>query len=139
LQAGILRIKLKYLDEYAKTRQQVADYYDKAFQHCKQIVTPQRAAYSTHVFHQYTIQLKNVGRDELKTYLQKQDIPSMIYYPVPLHTQKAYQGFNFKSGQLSNTTLLCNNVLSLPIHTEITEEQLEYITEKVLTFINLKN
>ncbi len=136
LQAGILRIKLPHLDEYAAARQKVAAYYDAAFKDCKKIITPKRSEYSTHVFHQYTLQLMDTDREALQKHLAQFDIPSMIYYPVPLHTQKAYQAYKFNSEQLNVTKQLCNKVLSLPIHTEMSEEQLRFITEKVLLFFN---
>jgi dTDP-4-amino-4,6-dideoxygalactose transaminase len=136
LQAGILRIKLPHLDEYAAARQKVAAYYDVAFKDCKKIITPKRAEYSTHVFHQYTLQLIDTDRDALQKHLAQFDIPSMIYYPVPLHTQKAYQEYKFNSEQLNVTKQLCNTVLSLPIHTEMNDEQLQFITEKILSFLS---
>lgn len=134
LQAGVLRIKLHYLNQYAAARQKVADYYDRAFADCKKIITPKRFEHSTHVFHQYTLQLVDVNREELQKYLTSHEIPSMIYYPVPIHSQKAYQNFVFDTNQLDVTKKLCQTVLSLPIHTEMEEEQLQFITEKVLGF-----
>lgn len=136
LQAGILRVKLPYLGEYVAARQKVAAYYDAAFKDCQKIITPKRANYSTHVFHQYTMQLVDTDRDALQQYLTKFEIPSMIYYPVPLHTQKAYEHYRFNSEQLNNTKKLCDSVLSLPIHTEMDEEQLLFITAKVLSFFS---
>lgn len=136
LQAGILRIKLPHLDEYASARQKVADYYDAAFKECKNLITPKRAEYSTHVFHQYTLQLIDTDRDALQKHLFQFDIPNMIYYPVPLHTQKAYQEYKFNNEQLIVTKQLCNTVLSLPIHTEMDDEQLQFVTNKILSFFN---
>ena len=134
LQAGILRIKLPFLEQYAKARQSVADYYNKAFEECKHIITPKRAEYSSHVFHQYTLQLIDTDRALLQKYLSDNGIPTMVYYPVPIHTQKAYQHYTFDKEQLTNTVQLCKTVLSLPIHTEMEIEELVYITEKVLAF-----
>lgn len=136
IQAGVLRIKLKYLDQYAQDRRNVADYYDNAFKDCQKLIVPKRANYSTHVFHQYTLQLVDVNRDELQKYLIDNEIPNMIYYPVPIHSQKAYQNFVFDSDQLGVTKKLCETVLSLPIHTEMDEEQLRFITEKLLDYLN---
>ena len=136
LQAGVLRIKLKKLDSYAKARIRVADYYDQSFKDCQQLITPKRAEYSTHVFHQYTLQLNGTDRDLFQKYLIENGIPNMIYYPVPLHSQKAYQNFVFDDHQLEVTKKLCKTVVSLPIHTEMNEEQLAFITTKVLEFIN---
>lgn len=136
IQAAVLRIKLKYLDEYIKARQQAADYYDKAFANHPKLQIPGRVSYSTHVFHQYTLVLKDANREELINHLQKKDIPAMIYYPVPLHLQKAFANSNFKKGDLPVTERLSETVFSLPMHTELTEEQLKYITENVLEFLN---
>lgn len=125
IQAAVLDVKLKYLDEYERKRNDVANYYDR---HLKDVVIPARAKNSTHVFHQYTI--KTQKRDALKEHLATRKIPSMIYYPVPLHHQKAY----FQSLSFPVTERLSKEVLSLPIHTEITEEQLAYICKSVNEF-----
>ncbi len=138
IQAVVLSAKLPHLDTYCDARRQVADYYDKAFAGIQELVTPFRAAYSTHVFHQYTLQVKNGKRDELKKWLDEQKIPNMIYYPVPLYKQEAFRQFAPNGFQLKNTEKLCDAVISLPIHTEMTEEQLQYITEKVIAFFNKK-
>ena len=135
LQAAVLRIKLPHLDAYATARQKVAAYYDKAFANCDKIRTPKRSTFSTHVFHQYTIVVKDINRDELHEFLKENDIPNAIYYPVPLHTQVAYKDFKFDPKSLTTTINLCKEVLSLPMHTEMCEEQLEYITSKILEFI----
>ena len=138
IQAAILRIKLRHLDEYAIARQKVAAYYDKAFANHPNIIIPERFPYSSHVFHQYTIVLKNANRDQLREYLASKDIPAMIYYPVPLHLQKAYSDPRYKAGDFPVTEWLCANVVSLPIHTEMKEETLNYICENVLGFLNKK-
>ena len=135
LQAAVLRIKLPYLDSYAKARQKVATYYDKAFKNCKKIGIPKRSDFSTHVFHQYTLLIHGGIRDGLHEFLKQYEIPNAIYYPVPLHKQEAYKHFKFDTHLLQTTISLCKNVLSLPIHTEMDEEQLEYITKKVLEFL----
>ena len=127
LQAAILIVKLKYLNEYTQKRNEAASYYDKALSSIGQIVLPHRVSYSTHAFHQYTIRVQDVDRDEFKLYLDKCGIPSMIYYPVPLHLQKAYQQPGVERGAFPVTEKLSKTVLSLPIHTEMDEEQLSYI------------
>ncbi|HYG16887.1 MAG TPA: DegT/DnrJ/EryC1/StrS family aminotransferase [Bacteroidia bacterium] len=136
VQAAILRIKLRHLDEYAAARNYAAAYYDKAFANHPKIKTPARAANSTHVFHQYTLKLNGVNRDELRHYLADKSIPAMIYYPVPLHMQKAYTDPRYKEGMFPVTEQLCKCVISLPMHTELDEQQLEFITSNVLDFIN---
>jgi dTDP-4-amino-4,6-dideoxygalactose transaminase len=130
IQAAILDIKLSHLDEYSAARQKVAATYDAAFADIPDLQTPPRSAQSTHVFHQYTLQVKSGKRDNLKAFLQTQKVPAMIYYPVPLYQQKAFgesQNLN-----LPVTEHLCNTVLSLPIHTEMTEEVQAYIIATVL-------
>jgi dTDP-4-amino-4,6-dideoxygalactose transaminase len=134
LQAAILRIKLRHLDDYAKARNQVAAFYDNAFKGNHKITTPVREQKSTHVFHQYTLVLNGINRDELRQYLASKEIPAMIYYPIPLNLQKAYSDDRYKAGHFPITEKLCANVLSLPIHTEMDEEQLKYITAAVLEF-----
>lgn len=136
IQAAILDIKLKHLDEYIIARRNAADFYDKAFAGNNKIVTPFRDDYSHHVFHQYTIMLEGVSRDELNQFLAEQQIPSMIYYPVPGHKQKMFEHFNVASQLMPVTDWLTERVISLPIHTELDEEQLEFITAKVLAFVN---
>jgi UDP-2-acetamido-2-deoxy-ribo-hexuluronate aminotransferase len=141
IQAAILDIKLKHLDEYIAARRTVADYYDKAFAGTDRITTPYRAFYSNHAFHQYTLQL-NTGndpaayRDGLKEFLAAKKIPAMIYYPVPGHRQKMFEAFNVSSQAMPVTDWLTQRVISLPIHTEMDEEQLKYITENVLAYVN---
>jgi len=136
IQAAVLRIKLRHLDEYAAARRKVADAYDKAFKGHKNMQTPVRSSKSSHVFHQYTMVLQNADRDELRKHLASKDIPAMIYYPVPLHLQKAYKDSRYSEGSFPVTEDLCKNVLSLPIHTEMTEETQKYIIENVLNFFN---
>ena len=139
IQAAILRIKLRHLDEYANARQKVAAFYDQAFGNHPNVIIPERFPNSTHVFHQYTLVLKNSSRDELREYLASKEIPAMIYYPVPLHFQKAYTDPRYKAGDFPVTEWLCANVISLPIHTEMNEETLNYITDNVLGFLNKKS
>lgn len=133
IQAVILDIKLAKLDEYSQARQQVAAAYDIAFKNIKQIKIPTRQHNSTHVFHQYTIQIGDNKRDELKQFLADNNIPSMIYYPIPLYNQDAFKGY-YKGEKLPTTEALCSSVLSLPIHTEMDNETLNYIISKVQDF-----
>jgi dTDP-4-amino-4,6-dideoxygalactose transaminase len=136
IQAAILMVKLEHLDEYAAKRRAAADFYDKAFANNPHLTTPMRDKNSTHVFHQYTIVTHNVDRKGLIDYLASKDIPAMIYYPVPLHLQKAYVDPRYKPGDFPVTEALCQAVFSLPMHTELEEEQLDYIVNSVLEFIN---
>lgn len=134
LQAAVLRVKLRHLDDYNKARQTAAGFYDKALAGCDGIVLPGRKKYSSHIFHQYTIKVRNGKRDELKKYLEENNIPSMIYYPGPLHMQQAYRYLGYRDSDFPVTDALCREVLSLPMHTELDQKQLEYITEKILGF-----
>ncbi|MFC2100225.1 DegT/DnrJ/EryC1/StrS family aminotransferase [Bacteroidota bacterium] len=136
LQAAILKVKLKYLDEYAAARRKAADYYDKAFGNHPKLKIPSRFSKSSHVFHQYTLVTNNLDREALTDHLQSKGIPAMIYYPVALHMQKAYQDIRYKEGDFPVTEDLSRRVFSLPMHTELDEEQLEYITTSVLEFVN---
>jgi len=136
IQAAVLRIKLKQLDNYNASRLKAADYYDNAFADIPQIQTPIRFKKSNHIFHQYTMVLKDVDRGELQNFLKEKGIPAPIYYPVPLHLQKAYKDERYKKGDFPITEMLSNSVLSLPMHTEMTEEDLKYITESVRAFFN---
>jgi len=137
IQAAILNVKLARLDEYASKRRAAADFYDKAFAGNAKLTTPVRYAKSTHVFHQYTLLLKNVDRDALIAHLGTKEIPAMIYYPVPLHLQKAYLDPRYKPGDFPVTEALSASVISLPMHTELDGEQLNHIVTSVLEFVNL--
>lgn len=132
IQAAVLDAKLPHLDEYIASRQRAAAYYDKAFAGNEHLLIPARLSQSTHVFHQYTLRLQNVDREALRTKLQEAGIPAMIYYPVPLHMQKAYQDPRYKKGDFPVAEQLAECVLSLPMHTELDDEQLAYITKHVL-------
>lgn len=134
IQAEILRVKLKHLDSFNRARQEVADYYDRAFSGCSQIVIPAREKHSAHIFHQYTIKVKNGLRDELKKYLQENNVPAMVYYPGPLHMQEAYHYLGYGENDFPVTTSLCREVLSLPVHTEMEQAQLEHITGTIIEF-----
>ena len=132
IQAAVLDAKLPHLDEYIAARQKAAAYYTAAFADCDKILTPVVAPQTTHVFHQYTLRLVACDRDRVRQYLADRNIPSMIYYPVPLHLQKAYQDPRYKAGDFPVAEQLASSVLSLPMHTELDEEQLAYITKNVL-------
>jgi len=136
IQAAILGIKLRYLEQYAQARNAAADFYDRAFANEPKLTTPKRASYSNHVFHQYTLRTHGVDRNGLQDYLQSKDIPAMIYYPMPLHVQDAYKRPEFKDEDFPVTIQLCKEVISLPMHTELSEDQLEFITQSVKEYIN---
>lgn len=135
IQATVLRKKLTLLDSYNEARRKAADYYDEAFADCAAVLTPKRAEHSTHVFHQYTLRILNGKRNELQQFLTEKEVPAMIYYPVALRKQKAYFQDSDDADFVSTDKLL-NEVISLPMHTELDEEQLKYITEAVLEFMN---
>lgn len=134
LQAAILNVKLKYLDDYTERRNTVASYYDDALASIKGLQTPVRVPWSSHVFHQYTLTISGGQRDALKTHLESAGIPTMIYYPVALHLQKAYQRTEAGAGAFPISEKLSKTVLSLPIHTEMEIPQLEYICNTIKTF-----
>lgn len=136
IQAAILNIKLGQLDNYITARNAAADFYTKAFAGNAKITTPSINAYSNHVFHQYTLVLNGVNRDGLNAYLAEKKIPSMIYYPVPGHKQKMFASFGLENMDLPITDWLTERVISLPMHTELEQEQLELITTEVLNYVN---
>ena len=137
IQAAILRCKLPHLDRYNTSRRAAADFYDQAFADIEGISTPFRDSKSSHVFHQYTLQLADhINRNALVEFLGSKDIPAMIYYPVALHMQKAYQDERYGEGSFPVTEKLVSKVFSLPMHSELEEEQLTYITNEVKHFIN---
>ena len=129
LQAAILDVKLKHLDDYAAARKRAAACYDEAFRSCPELEIPHTAPFSEHVYHQYTLRLKQGNRDKLIAYMNEQQIPVMIYYPVPLHEQKAYQDPRYHKGDFPVSEQLCSEVFSLPMHTELDKEQLAYICD----------
>jgi UDP-2-acetamido-2-deoxy-ribo-hexuluronate aminotransferase len=135
IQAAILRIKLRELDNYAVARRKLADAYDAAFAPTGKLIPPVRAFNSTHVFHQYTLQVNGIDRDKMKEFLEAKGVPAMIYYPVPLHMQKAYLDPRYKAGDFPVTEKLCATVISLPMHTEMHNDQLELIISSVLEYI----
>ena len=140
IQAAVLDAKLPHLNDYIVARQTAAAYYDQAFSNHPNILIPARSKQSTHVFHQYTLRLEGINRDALREALASKDVPAMVYYPVPLHLQKAYQDSRYQPGDFPVAEKLASCVLSLPMHTELDNEQLEYITTNVLDAIStLKN
>ena len=134
IQAAVLNVKLPHLDEFAKARQEVAQRYDEALGNDSRWKIPQQTSYSTHVYHQYTLQVADGKRDDLQNYLREKGIPSMVYYPLPLHKQTAFYGFSRRGSILNVSENLANSVLSLPIHTEMREEELNYIIETICNY-----
>lgn len=131
VQAAVLNIKLKHLNSYSNERRNAANRYDQLLQDIKQIETPKRTLNSTHVFHQYTIKIKNGKRDYLKKHLENSGIPAMIYYPIALNDQEAFSNIGSVSGDLKNTNYLCKSVLSLPMHTELKLQEQEFISNEI--------
>jgi dTDP-4-amino-4,6-dideoxygalactose transaminase len=136
VQAAILSVKLKRLESYNSSRIKAADYYDNCFKENYKISIPKRSNYSTHVFHQYTLKLQDVDRDKLCAHLQNKEIPFGVYYPIPLHRQDPYFEERFNQEDFINTNHLCESVLSLPMHTELTPKQMDFISQSILEFIN---
>jgi UDP-2-acetamido-2-deoxy-ribo-hexuluronate aminotransferase len=134
LQAAILLVKLNYLEQYTQKRNDVANYYDNALEAISFAKTPTRAKNTTHVFHQYTLCIEDRNRDDFRLFLEQHGIPTMIYYPVPLHLQNAYKRDAYGAGSFPVTERLSKTVISLPIHTEMTEEELEYICKVITTY-----
>ncbi len=136
MQAAILAIKLKHLDSYIAARQKVAAYYNGFFDRIDGVETPKIEMYSTHVFHQYTLKIKGINQFEIQQYLKEKGIPAMIYYPVPLHSQKAYDAHTYRDEDFEVTNELCKTVLSLPMHTELDENQLAFICESLKEYLD---
>ena len=136
VQAAILRVKLKYLDSFHLARQKVAEAYEAQLGNIPQLTLPFRVPYSTHIYHQYTLILKDADRDQLRDYLKSKDVPVMIYYPLPLHLQDAYQDLGYRSGDFPVTESLSDTVFSIPMHTEMESNQIEYICHHIKTFLN---
>lgn len=134
LQAAILRVKLRHLNEYSKARNLVAERYNAALVTDSRYIIPVRDQKSTHVFNQYTIRVNGIDRDQLREYLKENNIPSMVYYPLPLHRQQAYNCYNHNDQLLQNSVSLCKQVISIPIHTEMKAETQEYIISRILAF-----
>jgi dTDP-4-amino-4,6-dideoxygalactose transaminase len=136
IQAAVLNVKFNHQDAYIAARRSAAEFYDRAFANHPKIKTPFRSAYSNHVFHQYTLILEGVDRDGLNRFLAEKNIPSMIYYPVPAHRQKMFEALGGSEFELPVTDWLTGRVISLPMHTELSTEQLKYITDNVLLYVN---
>lgn len=136
MQAAILNIKLGHLDEYILARRKAAEYYDQAFKGHSKIEVPYRADNNNHVFHQYTLIIHDADRDELSKFLADKGIPSMIYYPVPAHRQKMFEHFGGSIYELPVTDWLTERVISLPIHTELDNEQQDFVIQAVKEFLN---
>jgi UDP-2-acetamido-2-deoxy-ribo-hexuluronate aminotransferase len=134
IQAAILRVKLKYLDEFNNLRRAAADRYDEALKGLNEITIPERSAFSTHIFHQYTLKIGNGKRDGLRDFLTGKGIPSMVYYPGPLHNQKAYSYLGYKENDFPVTRKLCSEVVSLPMHPDLTDEQIDFITDNIIGY-----
>ncbi|MCT4699849.1 DegT/DnrJ/EryC1/StrS family aminotransferase [Tenacibaculum haliotis] len=135
LQAAVLQIKLPLLDGFCDARREAAMNYTEAFSSNPNIITPAISVFSTHVFHQYTLRITNGKRDELHQHLLDNNIPNAIYYPVPLHAQKAYKDERYNEGDFKITNQLIDEVISLPMHTELDEDQLAFITKTILEFV----
>jgi UDP-2-acetamido-2-deoxy-ribo-hexuluronate aminotransferase len=135
IQAAVLNTKLAHLNQYSSKRVLLADSYDRAFANEPKLSTPKRTEHSTHVFHQYTLKLNGLDRMGLKTYMESKGIPCMIYYPIPLHMQKAFKDERYKEGMFPVTEMLCSCVVSLPMHTEMDEEQINYVTSNLLNYL----
>jgi UDP-2-acetamido-2-deoxy-ribo-hexuluronate aminotransferase len=135
LQAAILRVKLRHLDSFHLARQKVAEAYDSGLGDIPQLDLPARVPYSTHIFHQYTIILRESDRDQLRDYLAGKDIPVMVYYPLPLHLQRAYRDLGYRQGDFPVTEALSRRVLSLPMHTEMESGQIEYICHHIRQYL----
>ncbi len=138
IQAAVLSVKLKYLEEYQAARYKAAQIYTEGLKGIEQIETPIELSYSTHVYHQYTIKVKNGERDNLKKFLEENDIPAMVYYPIPLHKQKAFLPIARQGSTFEVSELLSEQVLSLPMHTELDNEQQQYIIGKIKEFFQQK-
>ena len=136
IQAAVLRKKLPNLNSYNASRKRAADFYDNAFEQSEKIKTPAKVKGSSHVFHQYTLKVENLDRAALIEHLNSKGIPAMIYYPVPLHLQKAYQDKRYNEADFNVTNQLVKEVISLPMHTELDDEQINFITKLVVDFVN---
>lgn len=134
IQAAILKVKLKYLDDYLSKRQQVAKIYNEELKELKEIILPIKTSGSSHTYNQYTIKVLNDRRNALQSYLKEKNIPTAIYYPIPLHRQEALAVVSRRGNEMTNTDRLCNEVLSLPMHTELTEQEQKYITDSIKQF-----
>ena len=137
LQAAVLEVKLRHLNSFTEARQTAAQYYDKELSSLSGVCIPVRSPFSTHVYHQYTLQVKNGRRDALQAFLKEKGIPSMVYYPMAVQEQEAYKWIARTSGDMTESVRLSREVLSLPMHTELTEEMQAYITEQIREFFQV--
>ncbi|MCB9224323.1 MAG: DegT/DnrJ/EryC1/StrS family aminotransferase [Crocinitomicaceae bacterium] len=135
MQAAVLKIKLKHLDTYIASRQKAAQYYNEFLSQIDGVTTPGLNPQSTHVFHQYTLKIDGIDQFDMQQYLNDKGIPAMIYYPVPLHSQEAYEAHRYNDADFEVTNELCQTVISLPMHTELDEEQLKYICDNIQTYL----
>jgi dTDP-4-amino-4,6-dideoxygalactose transaminase len=136
IQAAILRIKLELLDSYCEARRKAAAYYTAGFANSDKIITPATSDFSSHVYHQYTLQIIDADRDALQEHMNANNIPNAIYYPIPLHHQKPYANTHYNDADFKTTNKLVKSVISLPMHTELETEQQDYIIETILNFLN---
>jgi len=136
IQAAILDVKLNYLDDYNEARKKAASFYNNFFKECENIEIPTNSSFSTHVFHQYTLKLKNVSREKVLEKMKEAEIPVMVYYPIPLHLQEAFRFLGYKKGDFPIAEKLCECVISLPMHTELTEAQQTYIGETLCKWLS---
>ena len=134
LQAAILNVKLKYLDQYNQARARAAEYYDNALKDIEGLYLPKRHRQSSHIFHTYTLKVDPSIRDNFREFLKSREIPTMVYYPVPMHLQNAYRQYGYKEGDLPVSEELCHSVLSIPMHTELTNDQMDYICDTIHEF-----
>ena len=134
---SVLNIKLKHLDSYNKNRQIASRYYSERLKYIPGLITPNQTKFSSHVFHQYTLRIKNNLRDSLQEFLKKKGISSMIYYPIPLYQQEAFRGYVSKNFKLQNTESLCKEVLSIPMHSELKSETQDKIIFQIKEFFNV--
>jgi dTDP-4-amino-4,6-dideoxygalactose transaminase len=139
LQAAILNVKMNYMDDFTRARQKVALYYDRTLSQVSDIKIPAKSFFSTHVYHQYTILVQNGKRDSLQSYLKEQGIPATVYYPFAVHEQEGYKWVARISGDLSVASRLCKEVLSLPIHSEMTDDMMQWITDRIIQFFRIIN
>ena len=139
IQAAILNIKLNYMDEFTQARQEVAKHYDRRLSPLSEIRIPAKSFFSTHIYHQYTLRVRDERRDALQAYLKERGIPSMVYYPFAVHEQEGYKWVARISGNINVAIRLCKEVLSLPIHTEMTDEEIQWITDNVAQFFRTED
>jgi dTDP-4-amino-4,6-dideoxygalactose transaminase len=135
LQAAILRVKLQHLPRYIAARQEAAKRYDRMLQDVKGITIPKRIENSTHVFHQYTIRVEASRRDAMREHLKLKGIPTGVYYPIPSHAQKAFASFDYEISEFRESSRAASEVLSLPMHTELNEQQQNYICDAIHIFV----